>query len=129
MIKIVTPLRFAMAAGVLASVAPFASALSGSAMADCRTQAKTLKAQQASAAKLKGERDALAEEVEAAGETWEAAEETRLFGAEEARKADEAKAAYEALKADLVTLETKLQAKVSDLNSGVAAYNQNCATD
>ena len=129
MIKNVPPLRFAIAVGLVATAAPFASAMSGSAVAQCSQQARTLKAQKVAATDLKTERDALVEEVEAAGEAWDVAEATRLFGDAEAQKADAAKAEYDALKAELISLEAKLQEKVSDLNAGVAAYNEACATN
>lgn len=96
--------------------------------ASCHSQAKAIKAGQKAAKALKAERDALLEEVEVAGDEWEAAEDTRLFGAEEASKADAAKRDYDALKAELVSVEEDLQGRVSDLNADVAAYNKRCAT-
>ena len=117
---------------VLAIVAlmamPHAAAHSASLQSDCRAQAKAIKAGQAEAAKLKGQRDDLAAEVEAAGDEWVAAEETRLFGEAEAAKADATSKEYEALQADLARAERDLQERVSALNAAAAAYNTRCAS-
>ncbi len=115
-----------MSAAVLA--APHASAHSASTRAECQAQAKTIKAEQSKLKTLTAKRDEMLEEVEAAGETWEAAEVTRLFGDEEAAKADAAKQDYEALKAELRETEKTLQTRAADMNADVAAYNKQCAT-
>lgn len=124
------PFRFAVSLVALAALStPFASALSSGAVANCSAQARSLKAQQTATTELQAKRDALAADVEVAGEEWDAAEATRLFGDAETAKANEAKAAYEALKADFVTVEAELHDKAAKLNAGVAAFNETCATE
>lgn len=115
-------------ATLLAFLVTTAAAPVAEARASCYAQAKSIKAGQKEAKALQADRDALLEEVEAAGDEWEAAEQSRLFGAEEAAKADAAKQTYETLKADLVSMEDSLQGQVSDLNAAVSTYNDRCAT-
>ena len=98
------------------------------ASAGCYDQGKSLKARQAEATALKVERDELLVLVEDAGDTWEEAEATRGWTAEQTAVADETKAEYAALKEELYALEVDLQSKVTSLNEGVAAYNKSCAT-
>ncbi|MGB3626621.1 MAG: hypothetical protein WA989_12380 [Henriciella sp.] len=99
------------------------------ASASCYQKGKALKAQQAEAAALKTDRDELVISVEDAGDHWEEVEATRNWTADHADTADQAKAEYEALKEELFTLESELQAKAASLNEGVAAYNRICATN
>ena len=103
--------------------APLAEASSG-----CQSQARSIQSGQEEARVLEAERETLLEEVEAAGDEWEAAEATRNFGETEAAKADAAKQTYEALKADLISLEETLQEQVSELNAAVSTFNDRCAT-
>ena len=104
-------------------------ALARTSPSSCPAQAKSIKAGQADARALRDERDSLLAEVEAAGDEWDAAEQTRLFGESEAGKAEAAKTNYKSMKAELMSLERELQAQVSELNSAVRKYNRRCATD
>lgn len=113
----------------LLSISLAAMAPSAQALASCSSQAQTIKAGQKQAKALQAEREALLENVELAGDEWESAEASRLFGDAEAAKADEAKATYETLKAELLDVEYDLQGQVSDLNAAVATYNTRCATN
>lgn len=110
-------------AAMFVFLAPGASALS------CAQQASELQSQQVQAQEIAETRLALVDQVEAAGEAWEDVEIHRLASAGHADVADQAKAEYEALKADLMAKEHALQAMVVTLNNDVSAYNQRCVTD
>ena len=71
----------------------------------------------------------LVDEVEAAGDAWEDVEVHRLASAGHAETADQAKAVYEGLKAELLQKELSLQSMVIALNEDVATYNEACAKD
>ncbi|MEM5517668.1 hypothetical protein WNY37_11970 [Henriciella sp. AS95] len=116
--------------GAAISIAAIVSAAFTPAMASasCYSQGKSLNAQQAEAADLKTERDALLVSVEDAGDVWEEAEATRGWTPEHTATADATKAKYNSLKDELYALEAELQEKVVSLNEGVAAYNRSCAT-
>ena len=107
-------------AALAAFATPFAVAQT------CGQQASELQAQQTEAQEIADARLTLLDEVEAAGDVWEDLEVHRLASSGHASSADEAKAKYEALKADLVQKESDLQARVVALNESVAAYNQRC---
>lgn len=109
------------AIAVLVFAVPSASALS------CAEQAASLQDQQAEAQEIAAAREELLEAVEAAGDAWEDVEIHRLVSAGHATTADEAKATYESLKADLIQKEISLQDLVVTLNQDVAAYNETCA--
>ncbi len=115
-----------LSSALMLGVVPTAAALSASTSSECRAQAKALKAEQAEALEKRTQRDELLVEVEAAGDEWEAAEAVRLFGANEASKADIAKADYHDRRSELTSLEADLQSTVTDLNRHVAAYNTKC---
>ncbi|MEL6857908.1 MAG: hypothetical protein AAFO74_05945 [Pseudomonadota bacterium] len=95
----------------------------------CSEQAKNLQAQQVEAQAIADARSTLVEDVEAAGDAWDDVEVHRLASKEHAAKADEAKLAYETLKADLLEKEASLQMLVASLNEDVAAYNTKCVTN
>ena len=109
---------------LLAVLAVFAtpSALSQT----CGQQAAELQSKQSQAQKIADARLVLRDDVEAAGDAWDELEIHRLASAGHASSADEAKAKYERLKADLIEKETDLQARVAALNERVEAYNQRC---
>jgi hypothetical protein len=109
-------------ASAVAALGPAASA-----SADCAAQAENIQNLQAKALSMKSDRNALAVEVEDAGDSWEEFEATRFFGADQKRRADAAKADYEDLKADLATLEDRLQASVRRVNAQVSSFNNSCA--
>ncbi|MEM9842046.1 MAG: hypothetical protein AAF767_05325, partial [Pseudomonadota bacterium] len=79
--------------------APAASALS------CAQEAANLQDRQSQLIDIANERQTLVDQVEAAGDVWEDVEIHRLVSASHAATADQAKAEYEALKADLVQQE------------------------
>lgn len=110
-------------AAIFVLIAPNAFALT------CSQQAADLQSQQVHAQEIAETRLALVDEVEAAGDAWEDVEIHRLASTGHADVADQAKAEYEALKADLVEKELALQAMVVTLNNDVSAYNQRCVTD
>ncbi|WP_084419249.1 hypothetical protein [Henriciella litoralis] len=124
MIKLVSHFRFAALGIVIAALA----APSALAASDCSQMARTIKSGQASAKAMAADRDELLLEVEAAGDAWEDQEALRNFSASHAAEADAARAEYEALKAELVSLEDDLQARLSRLNRDAANYNRTCAT-
>ncbi len=95
----------------------------------CSEQAASLQAQQVEAQAIAEARVTLVDEVEAAGDAWDDVEIHRLASKAHAAKADEAKLAYEALKADLFEKESSLQLLVASLNKDVAAYNTKCVTN
>lgn len=99
---------------------PSASALS------CSQQAAQLQKQQTATQELAETRLTLVDEVEAAGDAWEDVEIHRLASAGHADTADQAKAEYETLKANLLEKEASLQSQVMSLNQDVAAYNAKC---
>lgn len=106
-------------------IAPSAFALSAK---GCNAAAKTLTSDQAKAKKMVAEREALVQEVEDAGDTWEDAEALRLFSPDQAAQADAARVTYESLKADLMADEAELQSFVAGLNQRANDYNRTCAT-
>ncbi|MEL6861223.1 MAG: hypothetical protein AAGL11_05235 [Pseudomonadota bacterium] len=110
-------------AALFVIAAPTASALS------CAEQAAALQDRQMEAQEIADARLALVDEVEAAGDAWEDVEIHRLASAGHAATADEAKAVYEGLKADLFEKESSLQTLVLALNDEVADYNQRCVKD
>ncbi|NQY41310.1 MAG: hypothetical protein HRT80_14555 [Henriciella sp.] len=110
-------------AAIVVLAIPHASALS------CAEQAADLQTRQVKAQKIAEARLALVEEVEAAGDAWDDVEIHRLASEGHAETADEAKAVYEGLKADLFEKEVSLQDMVVSLNQDVAAYNESCAKD
>ena len=110
-------------AATLLILAPSASALT------CAEQAADIQNRQVKAQAVAEARLELVDEVEAAGDAWEDVEIHRLASAGHAATADEAKAVYETLKADLFEKESSLQTLVVSLNEDVAAYNQRCVTD
>ena len=110
-------------AAIAIFASPHASALS------CAQQAADLQNRQVKAQNIADARLTLVEEVEAAGDAWEDVEVHRLASAGHAAKADEAKAVYEGLKADLLEKEVLLQNLVVSLNQDVTAYNESCTKD
>ena len=110
-------------AALFVVAAPTANAMS------CGEQAADLQNRQVTAQEIAEARLALVDEVEAAGDAWEDVEIHRLVSAGHAATADEAKAVYETLKADLFEKEVSLQNLVVSLNQDVAAYNESCAKD
>ena len=127
MIKTVSSLILAAATFTVAI--PAASALTSAQVKQCNTMGQSLQVRQAEAQKKAKAREALLEQVEAAGDTWEDAEATRLFSAGHAATADAAKVKYDTLKADLMRREMALQSLVGQINEDVAAYNGLCAKD
>ena len=118
-------------AAIFAVAAPVAGADAASSARDlarCQAMSATFKPKEEEVAKLKDARDAQAEIVETKGEAWDDVEILRNASGAHAKAADEAKADYDAAKADLARMELGLQASVSALNADFAAYNQSCAT-
>ena len=127
MIKTVSSLTLALT--LFAAVGPSAQALTAQQVKQCNAMGKSLQVRQAEAKKKADARAALVDQVETAGEAWEDVEIHRRVSAGHAVAADEAKAAYEALKGDLMRQEMSLQSLVNQLNEDVSAYNELCATD
>ncbi|MEM1146982.1 MAG: hypothetical protein AAF582_09640 [Pseudomonadota bacterium] len=112
------PVVFLSAVALL--MAPAASALS------CAQEAANLQDRQSQLIDIANERQTLVDQVEAAGDVWEDVEIHRLMSASHAATADQAKAEYEALKADLMQQENALQAQAASLNDEVAVYTARC---
>ncbi|MEM9055596.1 MAG: hypothetical protein AAGB16_09750 [Pseudomonadota bacterium] len=127
MIKTLT--SFALAASIFGLSAPMATALTSAQIKQCNAMGKSLKARQAEAAKKAEARKVLHDKVEAAGDAWDDVEIHRLASAGHAKTADEAKAKYEALKADLIKQNMAVQSLVNQINEDVAAYNGLCVKD
>ena len=104
------------------------TSLPAAATTDCQAQADKLRKAQADIVAQQAARDALLSDVEEAGETWQAAEQTRLFSEAHARDAIAAKSAYDGLKADLAALEDDLQSNAASVNAQIETFNANCAT-
>ena len=118
-------------AAIFAFAAPVAAADAASSAKDlarCQAMSATFKPKQEEIAELKDARDAQAEVVETKGEDWDDVEVLRNASRKNAKAADEAKADYEAAKADLLRMELGLQEAVKALNADFDAYNQTCAT-
>ena len=111
------------------TIAPLAQAHAKAPAAECVARAQTIKASKTRLAALTADRDELALAVEDAGDMWEAAESTRLFGPEDAARADAALAEYERLKSEFETTEADLQRIAGDFNARVSTYNRECATN
>lgn len=110
-------------AAMVIFAAPTASALT------CTEQGADLQTRQIKAQKIAEARLALVDELEAAGDAWEDVEVHRLASAGHADIADQAKAKYDTLKANLIQKEQSLQSLVVALNRDAAAYNQRCVKD
>ncbi|MEE2929913.1 MAG: hypothetical protein VX599_04300 [Pseudomonadota bacterium] len=108
---------------IILLAAPMATAQS------CSQKATQLQERQVEAQALADARLELVDEVEAAGDAWEDVEVHRLASAGHAETADQAKAVYEGLKAELLQKELSLQSMVIALNEDVATYNEACAKD
>lgn len=118
-------------AAVFALAAPVAAADAASSakeLARCQAMSATFKPKQEEIAELKDARDAQADIVETKGEAWDDVEVMRNASGKHSKAADEAKADYEAAKADLLRMELGLQEAVTALNADFEAYNQTCAT-
>lgn len=118
-------------AAIFAFAAPVAAADAASSakeLARCQAMSATFKPKQEEIAELKDARDAQAEVVETKGEAWDDVEVLRNASRKNAKAADQAKADYEAAKADLLRMELGLQEAVTALNADFDAYNQTCAT-
>ena len=115
---------------MISSLGAFAAivllAAPGAIAQSCSQQAAQLQNGQTQAQQIAETRLTLVDEVEAAGDAWEDVEVHRLASAGHAQVADEAKAKYETLKADLVQKERALQTLVVSLNNQVSAYNTKC---
>jgi len=127
MIKTLTSL--ALFASIASLSAPAALALTSAEIKQCNAMGKSLKARQAEAAKKAEARELLHEKTEAAGDAWDDVEIHRLASAGHAKTADEAKAKYETLKADLLKQNMAVQSLVNQINEDVAAYNALCVKD
>lgn len=113
-----------------AVVCSFAVAAPSSAQsAKCVVMQKTLLPQGEELKAKKATRDALAEDVELLGEAWENQEATRSFGTIEAKKSDDALAAYSVKKEELMMLDQGLQALIAQYNHSIAEFNRSCASD
>ena len=94
--------------------------------AACNAMQASLQVRQAETLTLQDKRDALAEQVEVAGEAWENAEAVRAFGRAEAETADARLGEYNALKSEFHKTQAALQSKVQMINGSVARYNSLC---
>lgn len=92
----------------------------------CNAMQASLSVRQTEALALQDRRDALAEEVELAGEAWENAESMRAFGRAEAETADAQRAKFDALEKEFHQTQAALKSKVQMINASVAQYNSLC---
>lgn len=106
-----------------------AVALTGAELEQCRALAATFETKQAEVLELQALQADLAAKAEALGEAWDNKEEFRLFSEDQATAADEAKALFEAAKADAMLAAVDLRSKAQMLNSDIAQYNTRCAAD
>ena len=107
---------------------PAASALTQAQLRECQALSKSIGPATASLEEKNLERDALAEETEAAGEAWENAENIRTLSADKAAIADSLKATYEDFKDRLNTFEGELFDSSQKLNKDVFRFNTLCVT-
>ncbi|MEM8616349.1 MAG: hypothetical protein AAGF20_05380 [Pseudomonadota bacterium] len=110
------------------SMGPMASALTPQEARACNTMGASLQVRQKKAQNEKIALEALAINVEDAGDAWEGDEAMRAFSTAAAQKADASKQAYDTLVAELDRRQRALQSEVVSINSGVMSYNRRCVT-
>ena len=113
----------------LLALSPVATSMTPAQIRSCNALAQGFSGKATEYEAAKASRDEAAAAAELAGEAWEAAEELRLFGAEQASDADEAYAAYEAAKVEFETIEAAVREQGASLNAEIATYNTRCVTD
>ena len=96
--------------------------------AACGAMQASLTVRQTETLAMQDKRNALAEQVEAAGEAWENAEAMRAFGSAEAETADATLEKFETLKREFHQTQAALESKVNMINASVARYNSLCAS-
>lgn len=107
---------------------PAASALTQAQIRECQALSKSIGPTKAALEEQVSERDALAEDTEAAGEAWENAENVRTISSERAATADRLKAIYEDYKDRLNTFEADLFDDSQKLNKDLLRFNTLCVT-
>lgn len=122
-------LKYLTIAVLLASAASPAASLTQNEVKRCNAMAASFAAKKAEIISAKTALDKKVEQVEAAGERWEAAEEMRLMSPQSANEADSSKANWESLKSEAMREQMALQSRVQMLNKDMAAFNASCATD
>ena len=106
-----------------------ASALSATEVKACNAMAASFGPKRAEFDELTARRDALAIEVEEAGDIWEEAEALRNFSAGHATDADTKKAAYDDAVTRFDRADQAYRVTGAQLNDDFAVYNIKCATE
>lgn len=108
---------------------PAASALTQGEVRECQALSQSFGPAKAALTAKVTERDALAVEAEAAGETWENAENVRTLGAEAAAEADALRVRFDEKKAAFELVEAELFEASQKLNKDFARFNTLCVTE
>ncbi|MEM1105999.1 MAG: hypothetical protein AAGH87_06375 [Pseudomonadota bacterium] len=93
----------------------------------CAAMAQTFEAKRAEILALQAAQARLAETAETLGETWEQAEEQRLFSAGQADAADAAQAAFETARQAANRAAMDLRSKAQMFQADAAQFNASCA--